>query len=171
MVPTQTAEGASCGQQHTARPNDSWTRISARFDLSLSNLLSMNSASTSTPIFVGDRICVSMRSAITRPSNSYSRRQVVSIIREVWPNELEETALFVARRESNLVPSVVGGKNECCLGLFQIYWSVHRGWLASSGVTDPSQLLDPRLNAQAALALYRRNGNSWRPWWTNSWRP
>ena len=69
------------------------------------------------------------------------------------------------------MPHVVGGKNDCCLGLFQMYWSVHKSWLARSGVTDPSQLLDPRVNAQAAYELYRRNGNSWRPWWTSSWRP
>ena len=45
---------------------------------------------------------------------------------------------------------------------------VHKSWLARSGVTDPSQLLDPRVNARAAYELYRRNGNSWRPWWTSS---
>jgi hypothetical protein len=66
---------------------------------------------------------------------------------------------------------VVGGKGNCCIGLFQIYWSVHQSWLAVSGVTTVEQLLDPRTNAEAALALYRRNGNSWRPWWTSSWRP
>jgi len=48
---------------------------------------------------------------------------------------------------------------------------VHRAWLASQGITSAAQLLDPRMNAEAALTLYRRNGNSWRPWWTGSWRP
>jgi hypothetical protein len=66
---------------------------------------------------------------------------------------------------------VIGGKGDCCYGLFQMYWSVHRAWLADKGVTSASQLLDPRVNAEAALTLYRRNGNSWRPWWTSSWRP
>jgi len=131
----------------------------------------MNSATADSAIFIGDSLCVSTQPVLTPPTQTYSRRQVVAIIREVWPDELEETALFVARRESNLVPSVVGGKNNCCLGLFQMYWSVHQSWLTKSGVTEPSQLLDPRVNTQAALALYRRNGNSWRPWWTSSWRP
>ena len=162
---------ASCTRYHTAKPNDSWSRIAARFNVSLDALLKMNSATADSAIFIGDSLCVSTQPVLTPPTQTYSRRQVVAIIREVWPDELEETALFVARRESNLVPSVVGGKNNCCLGLFQMYWSVHQSWLTKSGVTEPSQLLDPRVNTQAALALYRRNGNSWRPWWTSSWRP
>ena len=162
---------ASCTRYHTAKPNDSWSRIAARFNVGLGALLKMNSATADSAIFIGDSLCVSTQPVLTPPTQTYSRRQVVAIIREVWPDELEETALFVARRESNLVPSVVGGKNNCCLGLFQMYWSVHQSWLTKSGVTDPSQLLDPRVNTQAALALYRRNGNSWRPWWTSSWRP
>ena len=162
---------ASCTRYHTAKPNDSWSRIAARFNVGLGALLKMNSATADSAIFIGDSLCVSTQPVLTPPTQTYSRRQVVAIIREVWPDELEETALFVARRESNLVPSVVGGKNNCCLGLFQMYWSVHQSWLTKSGVTEPSQLLDPRVNTQAALALYRRNGNSWRPWWTSSWRP
>ena len=161
---------ASCTKYHTAKPNDSWSRIAARFNVSLDALLKMNSATADSALFIGDSLCVSTQPVLTPPTQTYSRRQVVAIIREVWPDELEETALFVARRESNLVPSVVGGKNNCCLGLFQMYWSVHQSWLTKSGVTEPSQLLDPRVNTQAALALYRRNGNSWRPWWTSSWR-
>jgi hypothetical protein len=31
------------------------------------------------------------------------------------------------------------------------------------GVTTPEQLLDARVNAEAALALYRRS-NGWGPW-------
>jgi hypothetical protein len=171
LLPLSPAAAATCTQRHTAKTNDSWTRIAARFDVPLKSLLQMNSARTSTPIFVGDRICVSLQPEITQPTTTYSRREVVAIIREVWPDDLEENALFVARRESNLVPGVVGGRNDCCVGLFQIYWTVHRPWLERAGVTDPSQLLDPRINTEAAFNLYKRNGNSWRPWWTSSWRP
>ena len=105
------------------------------------------------------------------PETVYKRKDVVAIIREVWPDEQEENALFVAQRESKLNPNAVGGANDCCVGLFQIYYSVHQLWLANIGVTEPAQLLDPRVNAQAAFALFKRNGNSWKPWWTKSWRP
>jgi len=171
------ASAAACTRQHSAKPNDSWSRLAARFKLSLRELLAMNSASTRTAIFIGDTICVSQQPivtqqpTVTKPTDSYTRRQVVAIIREVWPDEHEENALLVARRESRYVPTAIGGTRNCCYGLFQMYWSVHRSWLAKSGINEPSQLLDPRTNAEAALALFRRNGNSWRPWWTSSWRP
>ena len=82
-----------------------------------------------------------------------------SIIRAAWPDDLEERALAIAYRESRLIPTA---RNSCCYGLFQIHWGAHRGWLASIGVTDPAQLLDAQTNAEAALALYQRNG--WAPW-------
>ena len=176
MLPTifwgvDVASATGCTKHHAARTNDSWTRISARFGVGLPDLLALNSSTVSTPIYVGDRICISNQPLATVPTERYTRKQVMAIIREVWPDELEETAIFVARRESNLVPSVVGGRGDCCIGLFQIYWSVHKSWLAAAGITEPSQLLDPRTNAEAAMKLFKRNGSSWRPWWTSSWRP
>ena len=173
-VPTASGvSAASCTQYHSAKPNDSWTRLAARFNIPLSELLSLNNATVRTPLFVGDRVCITTQPAVAIPPSraQLTRKQLRAIIREVWPDELEETALFVAQRESNFVHSVVGGQNDCCIGLFQIYWSVHRSWLTRSGVTTAEQLLDPRTNAEAALALYQRNGNSWRPWWRSSWRP
>ncbi len=71
----------------------------------------------------------------------------------MWPDDLEDKAIAIATRESNLTPAV---RNFCCYGLFQIYFSVHAGWLAGMGVTDATQLYDPTVNAQAALALYFR---------------
>ncbi|BAN00566.1 LysM peptidoglycan-binding domain-containing protein [Ilumatobacter coccineus] len=85
---------------------------------------------------------------------------IKQIIRDVWPDELEERALEIAYRESRYVPTA---KNFCCYGLFQIYWSVHQGWLADIGVTDDQQLYDPETNARAAYALYQRAGG-WGPW-------
>ena len=170
IVPTQVS-ASSCTVFHQARANDSWSRIAARYDMSLKRLLTLNGAKTSTMILVGNQICTSDQPVIVIPDAVYKRKDVVAIIREVWPDEHEENALFVARRESRLNPNVVGGTRNCCVGLFQIYYSVHRSWLSTVGVTEPAQLLDPRVNAQAALALFKRNGNSWKPWWTKSWRP
>jgi len=173
LVPLGQSEvsASPCTRTHTAKPNDSWSRIAARFNISLRTLLSLNGATLDTALFIGDRICLSYQPVITPPTERLNRKQVIAIIREVWPDDLEETALFVAKRESNYVHTVVGGKNDCCIGLFQMYWSVHQSWLTKSGITKPSQLLDARINAEAALALYQRSGNSWRPWWTSSWRP
>jgi LysM repeat protein len=96
----------------------------------------------------------------TQPPRTYTRDEVAQIIRDVWPDDLEDKAIAIATRESNLTPAV---RNACCFGLFQIYFSVHAGWLAQMGVTSATQLYDPLVNAQAALALYFRNGG-WGPW-------
>ena len=102
------------------------------------------------------------RSRLRRP-NTYTKAQVAQIIRDVWPDDLEDEAIRIATRESNLIPTV---RNSCCYGLFQIYYTVHRTWLASIGVTSAAQLYDPHVNASAALALYNKSG--WGPWGVSS---
>ena len=86
--------------------------------------------------------------------------EATAIIREVWPDELEERALEIAWRESNHRSNV---NNFCCYGLFQIYFTVHRSWLASLGIDSAEDLFDPRANAIAAYTLYQRAGG-WGPW-------
>ena len=98
--------------------------------------------------------------AATAPPNSYSRSEVEAIIRQVWPDELEDEAIRIATRESSLNPTV---RNYCCFGLFQLYYKVHQTWLAQMGVTAAEQLYDPLTNAYAAYALYLRSGG-WGPW-------
>ncbi len=78
----------------------------------------------------------------------------------MWPDDIEDRALEIARRESNYQSNV---NNWCCYGLFQIHWSAHRSWLATIGVTSAAQLYDPMVNASAAYALYQRAGG-FGPW-------
>ena len=87
---------------------------------------------------------------------------VESIIRDVWPDEFEDGAVRIAKRESSLVPTAA---NSCCYGLFQIHFRAHRAWLGDFGVNQPSDLFDPRTNATVALALFQAEGNSWSPAW------
>jgi LysM repeat protein len=101
------------------------------------------------------------------PTTTVARRpaavptsDATAIIREIWPDELEERALEIAWRESNHRSNV---NNFCCYGLFQIYFSVHRSWLATIGVNSADDLFDPRANALAAYTLYQRAGG-WGPW-------
>jgi LysM repeat protein len=100
--------------------------------------------------------------ATTAPSRpaAVSPSRAVQIIRDVWPDDLEERALEIAWRESNHQSNV---NNSCCYGLFQIHWSAHRSWLAATGVTSSMQLLDPLVNARAAFTLYQRAGG-FGPW-------
>lgn len=93
------------------------------------------------------------------PANTYTKAQVAQIIRDIWPDDLENAAIAIATRESNLIPTV---RNYCCYGLFQIYFTANQAFLASVGVTSAAQLYDPVVNTTAAYAMYRHSG--WAPW-------
>jgi hypothetical protein len=90
---------------------------------------------------------------------TYTADEVRQIIREEWPDELQDKALRIAKRESNFNPRA---KNYCCYGLFQMYWNVNRRWIAPLGYTA-DDLFDPRINAKLAFELYQRAGG-WGPW-------
>ncbi|MCU1396171.1 MAG: hypothetical protein JWM34_4599 [Ilumatobacteraceae bacterium] len=94
------------------------------------------------------------------PHNNYTRAQVEQIIRDVWPDDLEDEAVRIATRESNLIPTV---RNACCYGLFQIYFTANKSSLVSWGITSAAMLYDPQVNAYAAYAMYLRAGG-WGPW-------
>jgi Transglycosylase SLT domain len=101
----------------------------------------------------------------TTAGPSVSPGGVEAIIRDIWPDELEERALLIAQRESSLQPDAYNG--SCCYGLFQIYFDANRSFLASLGVTTPEQLLNARTNAMVAYAMYQRAG--WSPWASTSY--
>ena len=94
------------------------------------------------------------------PSTAAGAEAVERIIRDVWPDALEETALAIAWRESRYES---GAQSRCCSGLFQIYYDVHKGWLADLGINSRRDLYHPRTNTAAAFALYQRAGG-WGPW-------
>ena len=178
----------ACANPYTVVAGDYWIRIAKRSGVTTTQLLKANNATVTTKLFAGRTICLpagatapttpaaapattvkpsgskpaapAAAPASTAPARTYSAAEVEAIIREVWPDELEVEALRIANRESNLRPTA---KNFCCYGLFQIYYSVHKGWLAGIGVTSGDQLFDPRVNATAAYTLYQRAGG-WGPW-------
>ena len=162
-----------CGDAYTVRSGDAWSLIADRASVTTSALLAANGANSSTLIHPGEEICLPPGARISVPATTTppptttvakppapSRTEAEAIIREIWPDDLEDEAVRIAWRESNHIATV---ENWCCLGLFQIYWNVHRGWLAGIGVTERNQLFDARTNARAAYALYQRAGG-WGPW-------
>ena len=154
-------QARECANTYTAKRGDSWWSIAAKSNITLKRILTINDASMSTMILIGDDVCVPAVAAapVVIEAEKFTQPEVEQIIRDVWPDELENRAIAIAKRESNLVPRAT---NFCCYGLFQIYYKYHKSWLPSVGVTSAKQLLDPRLNALAALQLYQRNG--WGPW-------
>lgn len=117
-------------------------------------------ASTTSPTTVAPATTAAPTTTAAPPKNAYTKEQVAQIIRDVWPDELEDEAIRIATRESNLIPTV---RNWCCYGLFQIYFNANKASLASWGITSASQLYDPKVNAYAAYAMYLRAGG-WGPW-------
>jgi hypothetical protein len=134
--------------------------------VSFSALLTANGLVANGLILPGQRLIVPTGSGAPAPSappttvaSTISTAEVERIIRQVWPDDLEQQAVDIARRESGLRPTA---QNSCCVGLFQLYYDLHSWWLVGIGVNSRGALFDARTNAQAALALYQRAG--WAPW-------
>lgn len=86
---------------------------------------------------------------------------VESIIRWIWPDDLEERALRIAYRESRYECCV---HTWCCYGVFQIHRD-HLPWLCGLGLAcTTADLYDPLINTKSAYQLYLRDG--WAPWAT-----
>ena len=193
-----TSSAPRCGLDYVVQPGDSWYGIAERAGVKPGPLAVVNGKTTSSPLKVGQTICLpegarrptttttttrppqssgssgssssssnDMRQIPYDPTRTYSRAEVEQIVRNAWPDELENDALYVVQRESRFNPVA---RNWCCLGLFQINWNAHKRWLANYGVTDPTQLLDPEVNARMGLVTWQRSG-SWRPWCTSTWCP
>jgi hypothetical protein len=89
---------------------------------------------------------------VAPPAQKFTRSEVIQIIRDAWPDELEERALSIAQRESNLQPGAISG-SRCCYGLFQIYYRWHKNWLPNVGVNSAQELLNPILNVSTQQRL------------------
>lgn len=172
-----------CPVLYAVVEGDFWLRLVDAADVDLADLLAINGATINTPLYPGNEICLPEGATTPDPPVRTTQAPTVTtstptttpqvptteppgpddikqIVRDVWPDELEERALEIAYRESRFVPTA---KNFCCYGLFQIYWEVHDVWLDDIGITSASQLYDPETNARAAYALYQRAGG-WGPW-------
>ena len=165
VVSPQQVDAASCLRTYIAKRGDSWWSIAQKSNTTLNRVLKLNGAKTTSKILIGDEVCVPGQStpvATTPAIPKYTQAEVIQIIRDAWPDDLEERALFIAHRESKYQPGAIN-RSKCCYGLFQIYYRWHKLWLPEVGVTSANQLLDPRLNAAAAYRMYQRN-NGWGPW-------
>ncbi|MCX6515322.1 MAG: LysM peptidoglycan-binding domain-containing protein [Actinobacteria bacterium] len=169
-APAGAKVATGCAKTYTVVPNDSWNLIAGKVHVSMSLLLKVNKASTKSLLLIGDVICLPT-SATTKapvtpgmhlkaPAKRYSVKQSTAIIREIFPDHLEDQAIAISQRETHLNAA---SWNSCCVGLFQINWESHKSWLAAIGITSAQQLLDARVNVTAALALYKRS-HSWSAW-------
>ena len=161
-APAGAKVATGCAKTYTVVSNDSWNRIASKVKVTMSLLLKVNKANTQSLLLIGDVICLP-KSATTKdssttlklkaPDKRYTVKQSTAIIREIWPDKLENRAIAIAKRESKLNAASYNG---CCVGLFQIHWLAHRSWLKNIGVTSAHQLLDARVNAKAGFSIYKR---------------
>jgi LysM repeat protein len=171
-----------CGAKFTVQLGDSWSLLADYAGVGTRELLQVNKANARTVIVPGDELCVPSGARMRRPApvattqparrasspkpvvvvaaKRFTAAQSTQIIRDVFPDALEKRALEIVQRESR---TNAAAYNFCCYGLFQIHFQAHKSWLATIGVTNPSQLLDAGTNARAALTLYKRS-NSWAAW-------
>jgi len=171
-----------CGAKFSVQLGDSWSLLADYAGVGTRELLQVNKANARTVIVPGDELCVPQGARMRRPApvvttqparqasspkpvvvvaaKRFTAAQSTQIIRDVFPDALEKRALEIVQRESRVNAAAY---NFCCYGLFQIHFQAHKSWLATLGVTNPSQLLDAGTNARAALTLYKRS-NSWAAW-------
>jgi LysM repeat protein len=165
VIPGRAATPSAAGGRYTVRPGDSLFGIARRLGVSSRSLLAANRLTLASVIHPGQRLVIPARAGSqpvgrSTPPAPVSAQSVERIIRAVWPDALEQTALAIAWRESRFDARAQG---QCCSGLFQIYFNVHKGWLAGLGIDSRTDLYDPRTNAEAAFVLYQRAGG-WSPW-------
>ena len=171
-----------CGAKFTVQLGDSWSLLADYAGVGTRELLQVNRANARTVIVPGDELCVPSGARMRRPApvvttqparqasspkpvvvvaaKRFTVAQSTQIIRDVFPDALEKRALEIVQRETH---TNAAAYNFCCYGLFQIHFQAHKSWLATIGVTNPSQLLDAGTNARAAMTLYKRS-NSWAAW-------
>jgi len=187
-APARTASSTARSDTYTVRSGDYLFGIARRLGVPVSSLLAANGLTLTSVIHPGQQLEVPAGSSSsapasgtatpsTQPSTAAAPRPIAGAtptgsptpvsaavvertIRDVWPDDLEETALTIAWRESRYEPDA---QSQCCSGLFQLYYDVHKSWLADLGINSRDDLYNPRTNADAAFALYQRAGG-WSPW-------
>ena len=168
-VPAGAFSTDGCAKTYKVVRNDSWSRIADKAKVPMKDLLSVNKATTRSMLLIGDVVCLPKTAKVGQatgglklspPSERWTAQEAASIIREVWPDRIEDRAVAIAKRESKLNAA---SYSSCCVGLFQLNWAAHKSWMARKGVSSAQQLLDARTNAEMALELYRRN-SGFGPW-------
>lgn len=179
--PATTAARRVCTTGYKVVRGDSWSRIAQKVGVSTADMLAANNATSRTLLLPGNIVCMpsgatntttapptTRPTPTTRPSSGgsgglvfarkYTKAEIEKIIRDVWPAQLEEWALWQAWKESRYDNNAY---NSCCYGIYQINFNAHKRWLKDYGITSPSQLFDPLVNAQMGTIVFRRMGGEW----------
>ncbi len=181
---SRAVEAAGCTNPYTVVSGDSFYAIAIKMGvpkadrpLYVAQIIWINH--NPKVIHPGDVLCLPPKSNTPpQPPTTprvWTRDEVETIIRKIWPNFIENIALAIVERESHLNP-YSHGAGSCCYGLFQIYYEVHKTritnlyhFLGGTGTPGPGVLFRPKFNALLAYQMYVSGG--WHPWCSSSGFP
>ena len=146
-----------CTSKHRVLANDSWTRLAARFRVPQARLLRLNSASLTTPLFIGDTVCLAVRSTSSSGGGAAGSSATTTTTVAPQPSARSlvlrpfaplATSLSSAQRQQviRFATTLAPGENVTCIGG------------AGSG---PLQLLRDlaRLRAEAVCSLIAKRNS------------
>ena len=109
-----------CASTHRVLPNDSWTRLAARFKVPQARLLRLNSASLSTPLFIGDTVCLATR-ATNLPGGSAAGSTTTTTVAPTSSTTTTTTTTTTTVASTPTAPTVTVGEPIACRPI-QVSW-------------------------------------------------
>jgi hypothetical protein len=95
-----------------------------------------------------------------------SQQEIVSIIRDVFPDHVEARAIRIARCESGLRARITSPRNKNGTRDHGVFQFNDGGTMQSYGLSG-GRVFNARLNIQAAYRLWRDSGGSFKRWACN----
>jgi hypothetical protein len=144
----------SCRQIHVVLRNDSWTRLAARFNVPLPRLLRLNRATTSTPLFRGNRVCLAPKAAASVVTTTTPIVPAVSTT-TTTANPIAPVVTVAAMERCQPVSLSWTGSSPDT-GIYALQWIR----VSSSGVQDFSRYSMLRITGTSATLPNLLNGGA-----------
>ncbi len=144
----------SCGQVHVVLPNDSWTRVAARFDVRLTRLLRLNRATATTPLFVGNRVCLAPKAVASAVATTTSTVPTPSTTTTTASPIAPVVTVAAMERCQPVSLSWTGSSPDT--GIYALQWIR----VSSSGVQDFSRYSMLRIAGTSATLPNLLNGGA-----------
>jgi len=122
---TRAQPSPQCTSTHRVLPNDSWSRLAARFSVPQARLLRLNSASLATPLFVGDKVCIAVRTVSATSVPTSTTTTTTTTTTTIVPTSTTSTTTTTTTTTSvslPVAPVLTVGALESC-GRVSVSWS------------------------------------------------
>ncbi|MEY3575866.1 MAG: hypothetical protein RLZZ88_1009, partial [Actinomycetota bacterium] len=121
---TRVQPSPQCASTHRVLPNDSWSRLAARFKVPQARLLRLNSALLTTPLFVGERVCLAVRNTSSSSGVTTTTTTTTSTTTTTTtvPTSTTTTTTTTTSVSLPVAPVLTVGALESC-GRVSVSWS------------------------------------------------